>query len=206
MIVDRARCSVGHADAGADFEPAVSGEHVTSPQACDTGVPQVEVDGVWRPAINANGKAIHPTHAGVVNFWQWFKDSQMIDDQGRPLVVYHGTGRGIAFFDPSKSKSLGVFFAADPASASLYAEMQAQGLEGARVLPVYVAVGCPLIVAGREYSHAALHRARSGGRDGLVTLDDAGHPSLAVAFESSQIKSALGNRGTFSPRSPFITA
>lgn len=51
----------------------------------------IEVDGVIRPVHNSQGKRIHVTKAGVVNFWRWFGNSQVIDALGRPLVMYHGT-------------------------------------------------------------------------------------------------------------------
>lgn len=53
----------------------------------------IDVDGVLRPVLNSRGKAIHPTEEGVRNFWRWFGDGKVVDDAGRPRVVYHGTGR-----------------------------------------------------------------------------------------------------------------
>jgi hypothetical protein len=55
------------------------------------GQETITVDGVERSTLNSNGQAIHPTVEGVENFWRWFGDSKVVDDQGRPLVVYHGT-------------------------------------------------------------------------------------------------------------------
>ena len=51
----------------------------------------VMVDGRERTVFNSNGKPIHPTVEGVRNFWRWFGDSKVVDAEGRPLVVYHGT-------------------------------------------------------------------------------------------------------------------
>jgi hypothetical protein len=51
---------------------------------------RIEVDGVERPTVNSEGALIHPTRRGVENFWRWFGGSVVKDDQGRPLVVYHG--------------------------------------------------------------------------------------------------------------------
>jgi hypothetical protein len=51
----------------------------------------VTVDGKERTVFNSNGKPIHPTVEGVRNFWRWFGDSKVVDEQGRPLVVYHGS-------------------------------------------------------------------------------------------------------------------
>lgn len=49
------------------------------------------VDGVVRSTTNSLGKRIAPTEEGIHDFWKWFGDSQVVDVQGRPLVVYHGT-------------------------------------------------------------------------------------------------------------------
>lgn len=53
----------------------------------------ISVDGYQRPTHNASNKPIHATSAGIVNFWRWFGDSAVVDDKGRPKVVYHGTKR-----------------------------------------------------------------------------------------------------------------
>lgn len=53
--------------------------------------PTVNVDGVARPTTDSSGKVIHPTTEGVVNFWKWFGDSKVVDYQGRPLNLNHGT-------------------------------------------------------------------------------------------------------------------
>jgi len=55
----------------------------------------IMVDGVERPTRNSEGMPIHFTIEGITNFWRWFGDSKVVDDEGRPLVLYHaGT------FDP----------------------------------------------------------------------------------------------------------
>lgn len=51
----------------------------------------ITVNGIQRPTLNSNGKPIHPTREGIENFWRWFGDSKVVDEQGRPLVVYHGS-------------------------------------------------------------------------------------------------------------------
>ena len=51
----------------------------------------INIDGVERPTTNSEGKHIAQTEEGIRNFWQWFGDSKVVDAEGRPLVVYHGT-------------------------------------------------------------------------------------------------------------------
>lgn len=64
------------------------------------GMPEtLEVDGQQRPTTNSEGRPIHPTEEGVRNFWKWFGDSKVVDGQGRPLVVYHGTPNEFTVFE-----------------------------------------------------------------------------------------------------------
>ena len=91
--------------------------------------PTIEVDGVQRPTTNSEGRSIHPTEEGVRNFWRWFGDSKVVDDQGRPLVVYHGTNESFNKFSEefrgknteSESAYKGFFFSKTPQTASSYA-------------------------------------------------------------------------------------
>lgn len=97
----------------------------------------VEVDGQRRPAENSLGQPIHPTFQGTVNFWRWFGDSKVVDDKGRPLVMYHGTRKSFDKFDPSKR----AYFAQEPTYASSYtAEYDGQPADGANVMPVYLRI------------------------------------------------------------------
>jgi len=64
-------------------------------------------------------------------FKRWFGNSKVVDAQGKPLVVYHGSNADITAFDPAKlgsateaaSAQLGFFFASEPAVASSYAKL-----------------------------------------------------------------------------------
>jgi hypothetical protein len=49
------------------------------------------VDGVRRQVHNNTGRPIHWSEEGIRNFWRWFGNSQAIDSEGRPMVMYHGT-------------------------------------------------------------------------------------------------------------------
>ena len=62
----------------------------------------IEVDGEMKHRYNSEGKLIHPTEEGIRNFHRWFGDSKAVDEHGRPLVLYHGTGSSFSEFDPLK--------------------------------------------------------------------------------------------------------
>lgn len=93
----------------------------------------IDVDGVDRPTTNSEGRPIARTAEGLANFWRWFGDSKVVDDQGRPLVVYHGTTSDIEAFDRNRlgentqaeSARAGFFFVDDASVAQSYAHYAA---------------------------------------------------------------------------------
>ena len=139
-------------------------------------------------------------------FKRWFGDSKMVDEKGKPLMVYHGTNKS---FDEFKTKGheyqrvSGAYFTKNKSEASknLYA-----GGEGGRVLPVYLKIKNPATrnvldeigykLSGEEVRQELIRR----GYDGLIDeyMDE------IVVFDPTQIKSATGNRGTFDPTDPSI--
>ncbi|MBR4419681.1 MAG: hypothetical protein IKT32_02260 [Clostridia bacterium] len=54
----------------------------------------IVVDGKERTVYNSNGDRIAKSKEALTNFWKWFGNSKVVDEQGRPLVVYHGTNAG----------------------------------------------------------------------------------------------------------------
>lgn len=68
-------------------------------------------------------------------FWKWFGDSKVVDKNGAPLVVYHGTASNVgsfrgdrAYFTPSRE----------------YANDYADNPEGGNVLPVFLSIQNPV--------------------------------------------------------------
>jgi len=65
------------------------------------------------------------------NFWNWFGDSKVVDNQGKPLVVYHGTNKSFNSFDKLKRGSVtsakssmdGFWFTTDKNLAGSYANL-----------------------------------------------------------------------------------
>ncbi|MBQ3785022.1 MAG: hypothetical protein II843_01345 [Alphaproteobacteria bacterium] len=79
----------------------------------------IEVDGKERTVYNSNGDRIAKSKEALTNFWRWFGDSKVVDEQGRPLVVYHGsrTEKDFTIFDKryqkNKSSRTGFWFGSD---------------------------------------------------------------------------------------------
>ena len=152
----------------------------------------IRVDGVDRPAQNSNGKPIHWSEEGTRNFWRWFGDSKVVDKDGRPLVVYHGTTADFDTFDRTKGGSAtlagdakGVTFfttkakVADDFSGYLHTTTDGKTVDqtfykGANTLPVYLRLKDPSVwdMSGGAYEEGflsdAIKDAKKEKSDGIV--------------------------------------
>ena len=191
----------------------------------------IEVDGKTRSTMNSNGQPIHPTLDGVRNFWKWFGDSKVVDAEGKPLVVYHGSSRDIEIFaagadeagqsNGNRTGAWGSYFTPSAAEASIYAEI-AGGDGPQNVVPVYLAIRNPYVMNRAEWGKHSQRTAKAAttaegradakavragiealGHDGIV-IRDRGFNDEWVAFSPTQIKSATGNNGDFDGTNPDI--
>ena len=130
---------------------------------------------------------------GLGAFWQWAANTKIIDEYGRPLVVYHGTGQDFDSFNGAS------YLTKDPWQASDYAFNNAGSMGGFPcILPVYLSMQNPALVdddyiewAGyenREISHLI-----ALGYDGMINLS----MTEIVVFDPGQVKSAIGNVGVY---------
>lgn len=145
------------------------------------------------------------------NFKNWFGNSKVIDEKGKPFVVYHGTSRS---FDTFKTKD-GAFFTGDEGWANYHAQksIEFRGGKGEeRVVPVYLKMENPLVLDGKsaevdkDYINNYMSfqkQAKKLGHDGLIIKNSEGGTEYVV-FKPTQIKSAIGNVGTFDPKDPNI--
>lgn len=63
-----------------------------------------------KPTVNSLGKPIVPDNTAIKleNFWTWFGNSKVVDNQGRPLVVYHKSpNKDITTFKPNLAQGWG---------------------------------------------------------------------------------------------------
>lgn len=160
-------------------------------------------------------------------FKTFFGNSKVVDAEGKPLVVYHGTGAANDFTEFEGRRAY--YFSKSPQVANSYAKQSAKDNyilwrdSAERVIPVYLSMQNPLIVdAGfKKYDpnivegnidKAKYERDENGNRyDGMIVkniIDDYEQRGKAsdiyLAFESTQIKSAIGNNGQFDPTDPNI--
>ena len=65
-------------------------------------LPDIDIDGVKKPALNSEGNYLGKTEEEIRNFYKWFGDSKVVDEEGKPLVVYHGTTEKFDEFNKEK--------------------------------------------------------------------------------------------------------
>lgn len=156
-------------------------------------------------------------------FKDWFGDwendeknsSKVVDDSGKPLVVYHGTDIEFNSFDKSKTgknywQGEDAFFFTDKLnSAKNYAK---NSNDNGKIISVYLSIKNPYLENAIDYYGAVdkydmnaadiVNRSVGKGNDGIIIKSLQG--SLYVAFEPNQIKSATNNNGEFSKNSNNI--
>jgi N12 class adenine-specific DNA methylase/GGDEF domain-containing protein len=147
----------------------------------------IEVDGKSRPTRNSNGQPIAQTEEGVRNFWRWFGDSKVVDAEGRPLVVYHGTtSGGFEVFKANIRKGeqlgFGIHFAEDPAFADRYANDPQVARKGKKphVFNAYLSLTNPLTAnqVVKEGSPEFALAKKLAGKNLYTVKDDNGVPSV----------------------------
>lgn len=156
-------------------------------------------------------------------FKKWFGDSQVVDENGQPLVVYHGTGAEFTEFDPdltgtatdAGTEGKGFYFTSDWDAAKSNADY-VTGFgerEGAKVMAVYLAIESPYKInrnnAPRGLESNPKEAAKftknliKQGYDGVEYTLMNGSKNY-VAFYPEQIKSATDNTGAFDAGNPDI--
>lgn len=111
----------------------------------------VKINGVNRTTQNSAGNRIARTEEGLRLFYKWFGDSKVVDKDGIPLVVYHGTQKvkyGIEqpAFDTFLRNKLGrnSYFHSMVGFFFTPSENMARNF-GERVMPVYLRLNNPKI-------------------------------------------------------------
>jgi hypothetical protein len=173
------------------------------------GATHVDVDGTVRPALNSEYRPLHWSEEGIRNFWRWFGNSEAVDSEGRPLVVYHGTQQNIDTF------RIPAWFTTDPVEASGYAQgRRPEAIKsGANVVAVLIAARNPYrsksIVEVLNSNVGTIARLAAEGHDAIVftakarkLLGESSDREWFVPFGSDQIRFAIGSTSQFAPYNP----
>ncbi len=135
-------------------------------------------------------------------FQKWFGKSKVVDAEGKPLLVFHGTDRS---FDEFRGNA---YFTPVPGDASKYSHIITPGKDAdhaPNVMPVYLRMTKPKVI--KVYAtRADIDDARESGKyDGVIVRGVAGSKlDHYITFSPEQVKSATGNRGTFDPNDPSV--
>lgn len=160
----------------------------------------LKVAGALRHTTNSEGEAIAKRKFGLSNFWDFFKKSKIVDEQGRPLKVFHASDADFDTFDMSKGRInmdiKGAFFSPW--------ELDAKGY-GKNVRAFYLNIKNP---ADEQTAYKALRKYQGQNGAGEKAKQDLirqgydgvnNHNEEFIAFYPEQIKS-VDNVGTFSPK------
>lgn len=170
---------------------------------------------------------------GTPEFRKWFGASQIVDDAGEPLVVYHGTRADFTAFD---AQHHGANYGHDPEHLQGFYFTPAEWIANSiadnsdmpgtsRTIAVYLSLQNPVVIEmGRRDERieeianqlaAAKKRGHDGAiirnwNDGIAPMEDFdGNPEPLppqyVAFRPEQIKSAVDNSGLFDASNPDFT-
>ena len=171
-------------------------------------------------------------------FKRWFGDwqndpekaSKVVDTDGTPLVMYHGTkaeNGDFTVFDYSKAVKKGGLGLKALGKGNYFTSKPLDGSErfGSRVIKAYLSIKNPFVYDAsngdavslaeqvakktgantKGLGHDALQdKMRELGYDGVIEYRRDGSVSIAVTFDSTQIKSATDNIGTFDGNEPDI--
>lgn len=157
-------------------------------------------------------------------FKRWFGDSKVVDEKGEPLVVYHGTASNFDVFHGGEDGAM--YFTPDASLASWFAEGNAGRWEDdnhPNLVPAFLKISHPKVLSEHDLTEligppddrswesmpSVVAEAKREGYDGIYLkgvheTNNKGITDQWLAFEPSQIKSAIGNRGTFDPKNPDI--
>lgn len=178
--------------------------------------------------------AMRTSQTETPEFRAWFGGSKVVDEGGKPLVVYHGTTRkNVKTISPAHGMEVRdtAWFSDSEDVASeytlpreygetVYEDSDGNEIEPGTTVEVFLSLKNPMVVDfnGNVGDATRLGKlvtqAKAAGHDGLIIknvddgIGDKGR-NLATSyaiFSPTQVKSATANRGTFDPTNPDITA
>ena len=163
----------------------------------------ININGVERTVYNSLGERIGKTEQALRNFWNWFGDSKVVDKQGRPLVVYHGTNYEFYIFKGTKilnsSEGVGFNFAVKKDIAEGFGKVMTVYLKLEN--PVYAYSNIDLISDTYEYDFEienqeairnAVYKVKENlEQKGYTFYNEVDSDMLDVYAESSQAQEVL---------------
>lgn len=183
-------------DDGQAFRSAANEDSVTIEP--ETGDAAKSLAGRAVDAVKTLFQSKPKSQTETKEFKRWFGDSKVVDANGEPLVLYHGTSKKFSRVN-MKRGAQGVFWLTSDKAALERGEVGAQG-QGV-IMEMYAKIEKP--AGWKEYDKFGLAELEARGYDGII-LPNSDGTFDAVIFEPTQVKSATANRGTFDPADPNI--
>jgi hypothetical protein len=204
---------------------------------------------------------IQQSKTDTPEFKKWFGNSKVVNPDGTPKVMYHGTKQDLDEFKSAyqitKEKDsrygayglAGIYFTPDPNLASMYARTDfRKRKQQANVLPVYLRMKKPYFYPEGKWAQVKaaflnpierfkynrevtknirekgfpdsaniksmqinkegyrfvriqeVNKLKAKGYDGIISPDG----QMFIVFDGNQVKSAIGNKGTYNPESNKI--
>ena len=179
-----------------------------------------DTDNGFVASIRDEGSTVKPKLKNVTQsqqFKRWFGDwqnhpesaSKVVNADGTPKVVYHGTN---AEFNTFQQENGAYFFS----ESRDYAESMADERRGNRIIEAYLKMKNPYTVklSPEQFTDNIaeapfIRYAKEHGHDGVIfeydgSKEDLAYDKFYVVFDSTQIKSATDNIGTFDKTNPDI--
>ncbi len=172
-----------------------------------------------------------PTLTDSPAFKAWFAESKIVDADGKPLVVYHGTNNDKTTETwNERTKTYDIrhekFWTFKGGQHYFNSSEDNAGGYGSEIYAVYLRMVKPLVIdcngsdydtipyGGKRYgSYEIGELAKRKGFDGVILKNirdgvDIGalqtQTTDYIVFDSRQVKSATDNRGTFDPKNPDV--
>ena len=184
-------------------------------------IKSVNNDGTWDADDNSilSDKATKITPKFNKAFWDWFGDSKVVNEDGSPKVVYHGTPEKFTQFHLGRKavhgEEFGIFFSENLRQAKKYATGYHDERKG-YVIKAYISLKNPRIIEHEQFVQSdeyrnylrhpkyapigvAIQKAKESGHDGLIIknwADYGGTHTQYIVFSPNQIKS-VNNDGTW---------
>src|ERR1035441_3247110 len=172
--------------------------------------------------------SVGSSHVDSPAFKAWFGKSKVVDASGKPLVLYKAMypydwtkesdgNPGPEITSINRTTDLPSFNNGEPGvkiagffGDASTANRLAGGMGSASVYPVYLSLQTPLVIeangknagdvqfgeSGKPFRDAI----NSGKYDGIIIKNTKDEGTVYVALKPTQIKSAIGNRGTYDPK------
>jgi len=173
-----------------------------------------------RKQMRTTGEQASVLSVNTPAFKNWFKRSKVVDSQGNPLVVYHGSRSDIENFDPTvvggnqgEFGQTGMYFTEDPDYAQTYAMFagvtesnRGRAAAGQTIYPVYLSIQNPLVIKNPTFWEGVKERIRDRNKSPAQRQLDAKSKTALITKARRDELEAQGYDGIINERANEIIA